>query len=408
MNRFLLKISDLFKRSSGPQEARIPIHVSGGSFVYTPGGEAMNVATFYRCVSLLSESVAGLELQYLWKNNGRYEVADNSPYPYLLSVQPQAQRSAFTFWMTAVQHMLIKGNAYIYPKRTLGEVTDFILCSPEYVTHDAINALYRINDPVNGVIDTLGERDIIHLFIHTADGLRGISVLEHARMTMDTALAGDAETRNRFTNGGNVRGLITNDRSDSGRLGEYQDSELSKTAVDVDTRFRSGEHIVSLPGQVDFKQISLSSTDMQFLESRKFTVREICRFFGVHPSYVFDDTSNNYKSAEMAAVAFLSNTLDPILKRIECEFNRKLIPMERFNKYCFRYDRRGVYSMDLISKADYQRKTIESGIYTINDWRRLENLSSVEGGDVVYISTNLAPLGSSKITGDNNNKDDGK
>lgn len=50
---------------------------------------------------------------------------------------------------------------------------------------------------------------------------------------------------------------------------------------------------------------------MQFLESRKFTVRELCRFFGVHPSFVFDDTSNNYKSAEMANVAFLSNTLNP-------------------------------------------------------------------------------------------------
>ena len=39
----------------------------------------------------------------------------------------------------------------------------------------------------------------------------------------------------------------------------------------------------------------------------------IRRFFGVPPSFVFDDTSNNYKSAEMANVAFLSNTLEPLV-----------------------------------------------------------------------------------------------
>jgi HK97 family phage portal protein len=141
---------------------------------------------------------------------------------------------------------------------------------------------------------------------------------------------------------------------------------------------------------------------MQFLESRKFTVREICRFFGVQPSFVFDDTSNNYKSAEMANITFLSMTLDPILKRIEAEFNRKLISRSQYTKRAFKFDRRGIYSLDLQSLAEYQKKTIESGIYTINDWRRLENLPEVPGGDVVHVSTNLAPLGSDKLSGNNN------
>lgn len=189
-----------------------------------------------------------------------------------------------------------------------------------------------------------------------------------------------------------MRGIISNDRSVVG-FGEYQDKELEKTAESVDDRFSRGERIVSLPGQVDFKQISLSSADMQFLESRKFTVREICRFFGVHPSFVFDDTSSNYKSAEMANVAFLSNTLDPILKRIECELTRKLIARADCCRFRFSFDRRGVYSMDLQSLADYQAKTIANGVYTINDWRRMENQPEVEGGDTVYVSANLKELG---------------
>ncbi len=370
----------------------------GGVAVFSPwgGGDAMAVAAVYRCVTLLSESVAGLRLQYMSRKDGRYQEDTASVFHYLLTVQPQPEMSAADFWTMAVRMMLLDGNAYIYPRYVLGELTDLVLCRPYTVTHDPLNSLYHISDAYNGVFGTFGEKDIVHLYLHSSDGRRGESILTHARRAADIAKAGDCETENRFTNGGSVRGIISNDKTTTG-FGEYQDKELEKTAESVDSRFSRGERIVSLPGQVDFKQISLSSTDMQFLESRKFTVREICRFFGVHPSFVFDDSSSNYKSAEMANVAFLSNTLDPILKRIECELTRKLIPRAMCCQRKFLFDRRGVYSMDLQSLADYQKKTIESGIYTVNDWRRMENQPTVDGGDTVYLSTNLAALGSDKL-----------
>ena len=160
----------------------------------------------------------------------------------------------------------------------------------------------------------------------------------------------------------------------------------------MDGYFKSGERIVSLPGEVDFKQISLSSTDMQFLESRKFTVRDICRFFGVHPSFVFDDTSNNYKSAEMANAAFLSSTLNPLLRNIENEMLRKLVAPSLFDKRKFQFDREALTASDLMSKINYQAATIAAGIYTVNDWRQKENKPPVEGGDRVLVSANLMEL----------------
>jgi HK97 family phage portal protein len=215
--------------------------------------------------------------------------------------------------------------------------------------------------------------------------------LKYAQLTLNIANVGDKETFARFANGGTVRGIITNDKSTIG-FGEYQDEELKKAAQSADTKFKNGERIISLPGQVDFKQISLSSTDMQFLESRKFTVRDICRFFGVHPSFVFDDTSNNYKSAEMANAAFLSNTLNPLLRNIENEMLRKLIAPTLCCKRKFEFDRRGLYASDLDSKAKYQAATIATGIYTVNDWRKVENRPLVEGGDKVLVSANLRDI----------------
>lgn len=394
-------IKSIFRREASTEAASSPQSNTvrnGGVAVFSPfiGGDAMGIAAVYRCVTLISESVANLRLQYMKKDGGRYREDTASELHYLLTVQPQPEMSAFAFWSMAVRQMLVDGNAYIYPRMIGGELTDLVLCHPHSVAHDPLNNTYTISDAYNGVFGTFAEKDIIHLYMYTSDGRTGESVIGHARRTLDIATAGDVETGNRFTNGGSVRGIISNDKTTTG-FGEYQDKELEKTAESVDSRFSHGERIVSLPGQVDFKQISLSSTDMQFLESRKFTVREVCRFFGVHPSFVFDDTSSNYKSAEMANVAFLSNTLDPILKRIECEMGRKLIPREMCCKRKFLFDRRGIYSMDLASLADYQKKTIESGVYTVNDWRRMENQPTVDGGDTVYLSTNLAAMGSDKL-----------
>lgn len=354
---------------------------------------ALSVAAVYRCVQFISESVANLPIRHMRLRDGIFTEDKGSRLNYLLTVQPEPSRSAFGFWKETVENVLLTGNAYIVPvySNVTMELYRLVLCGRGTVSHDVYNDRYTVTDAINGVSGVYDEDSIIHIKGHTSNGKQGVGVLAYARQAIDIALTGDRETLKRFSNGGNVRGIISNDRTTTG-FGEYQDSELQKTAVNVDSRFQNGERIVSLPGQVDFKQISLSSTDMQFLESRKFTVRDICRFFGVHPSFVFDDTSSNYKSAEMASVAFLNNTLNPLLRNIENEMLRKLVAPTLCCKHKFEFDRRSLYATDLESKVRYQSATIAAGIYTVNDWRRVENLPSVEGGDKALVSANLRDI----------------
>lgn len=357
------------------------------------GGTALSIATVYRCVNLLADSVAVLPMQYMRLKDGRFVVDGNSRLNYLLNVQPDAAMSAFDFWRQVVQYLLLEGNAYIVPVYNPAslEIDRLALCGRGTVSHDTVNDTYTVFDETNAIYGTFAENEIVHFKGMSVDGKRGISVLAYARLTSDIAVTGDRETLNRFANGGNVRGIVCNDTSVRG-FGEYQDKELEKTAKNIDSRFQNGERIVSLPGQVDFKQISLSSTDMQFLESRKFTVREICRFFGVHPSFVFDDTSNNYKSAEMANVAFLNNTLNPILRKIEGELLRKLAAPSLAQKRKFEFNRQSLYACDLETRSKYWQQVIATGLYTVNELRREENKPDVEGGDQILVSANLKPI----------------
>ena len=393
------KILDFFKvkREAHSASERSEVSHRLGDYThilgYTGNSTAMSIATVYRCVKMLSESVANLPFTYQRAKGGVFVADTASNLSYLLSVQPDYSKNAFDFWKETIEQVLLHGNAYILPIYSMLtiEIERLVLCSPHSVSYDVYNDTYTISDILNGVSGVYKESEIIHIKQHTTYGKMGVSVLNYARLTLGIASAGDRETLNRFANGGNVRGLVSNDKTTTG-FGEYQDTELQKTATNIDDRFRAGERIVSLPGQVDFKQISLSSTDMQFLESRKFTVRDICRFFGVNPSFVFDDTSNNYKSAEMANVAFLSNTLNPLLRNIETEFLRKLVAPSLYMKRKFEFDRRALYACDLDSKVRYQAATISAGIYTVNDWRREENRPVVEGGDRVLVSANLKDI----------------
>ena len=369
---------------SNPRLGSFPLWIYGGS-------DALSIATVYRCIQILSESVANLPVQYMRMKEGIFVDDKSNRLDYLLNVQPDKAMSAFDFWCAVVQHVLLDGNAYIIPvyNPATMDIDRLALCGRGTVSHDTLQDTYDVCDATNGIFGKYEEDEVIHIKgLITNDTKSGVSVLTYARLTLDVASTGDSETLNRFANGGNVRGLVSNDQSVRG-FGEYQDKQLEKTAEDIDSRFQGGERIVSLPGQVDFKQISLSSTDMQFLESRKFTVRDICRFFGVHPSFVFDDTSNNYKSAEMANVAFLSNTLNPLLRKIENELQRKLVSPSISSKRRIQFDRKGLYACDLESKVSYQSKTIGAGIYTVNEWRREENKPPVVGGDIVLVSANL-------------------
>lgn len=421
---FGLTISRTQKRENTSTDVSNPFSPRyGGDYndlvVSAASSGALSVATAYRCIDVICNTVAALDFEYLKKTSGIFRPDTDARVRYLLTVQPNPFMSAYEFKSQTVRHILTKGEALIVPvySEDSMDISYLFLASAGTWSHDIYNHTYTVHDLVQGISGTYGESEVIHIMNLSADGQTGLSVLSFARLALGTAAKGDKETYNRFANGGNVRGIVSNDASVRG-FGEYADSELKKTAQSLDERFRAGERIVNLPGQAKFDALSLTSVDLEFLQTRKFSVREICRFFGVPPTFVYDDTSNNYKSAEMASVSFMNQTIGPMLAKIENEFNRKLVPEFRAFRYRYEFDKRGAYALDLLTKASYQKQTIESGVYSINDWRRYENQPEVENGDEVLVSANLKslntlltegttePTAPSEPTNSNNNEDE--
>jgi HK97 family phage portal protein len=75
--------------------------------------------------------------------------------------------------------------------------------------------------------------------------------------------------------------------------------------------------VAVLEGNMDFEPVTISPSDSQLLETRQFNVVDICRFFGVSPVKAFDLSNSSYSTIEATELAFLTDTLSPLLEKIE-------------------------------------------------------------------------------------------
>ncbi|MCM1293762.1 MAG: phage portal protein, partial [Bacteroides sp.] len=140
-------VLNLFRRESVKSDP--PARAGAISLLDFGDTAAMNVAAVYRCVKLLSESVANLPVQYLKRRGDIFTEDDQSRLSYLLNVQPDASVNAFDFWRRAVQNVLLEGNAYIIPfyvfEGDRPQVCRLALCGRNTVSHDTVNGRYSVS-----------------------------------------------------------------------------------------------------------------------------------------------------------------------------------------------------------------------------------------------------------------------
>lgn len=390
------------------------VQVSGAKYgnaaqIVNSPDRAMKVAAVFRAVDLISSGVGVLTMKYKRKNRAKnyYQVNDTGEgktINYLLSTRPNKRHNSYTFFKYLVSNIILHGNAFVLPVRDGSyRVKELVLLDPMSVAYDILNNTYSVADTFNGVYGTYHADEILHFKNFCSNnGYWGQSTIHYAAVTLGIAATSDRETLDRFATGGRVKGILRNNQLTQG-VGEYQDNQMQAMADDIMERSRLGDDILVVRGDAEFTQMSMSSADMQFLESRKFTIREIARFFNVPASKLMDDTNSNYKSTEMSNIAFYSEALQPIVTEIEREFNAKMLSVETFMDYKYKYDISALNALDLNSKKNWNQGRLNTGQATVNDLRREEDLEPVEGGDEVYLSVNLAPLGSEKLNGGSGN-----
>jgi HK97 family phage portal protein len=298
--------------------------------------------------------------------------------------------TAFDLWRSAVQQILLQGFACLLPKRDVeGNVIELVLLSPGSVTPDSRGRMFNVTDSVNGIYDVYALRDIVYLRnIGLDGGHTGLSTVGQMGEALGIIRLSDRNTATTLSNGGRMRGLLSGDTGVN-TFGAPTQQQLGDVSAQVERNIREGRTVIPVPPEMKFQSIALSPADAKVLESKQVTIRDVARFFRVHPDLLYEGSNNTYKAAEVPNVMFLSQTLEQLLVQIENELLVKLVPRPLWGRRRIRFDREALYATDLLTEAAYYEKMLQTGVYTINELRRRKGQPPVPGGDTPLVSANL-------------------
>lgn len=348
--------------------------------------QSLALSAVYRCVEVITNGVASLPVKlYRTDEKGfKYEMHNN--LSFILSKKPTGKINAFTFYKLIVKDILLQGNAYALILRNgKGEVIGL-----QYIQAGLVSPIDRgdrIEYQVTGIKGFVRQEDILHFMNYTDNGVFGISVLTHARRTLGIADYGENASENFYKSGGCTTGFLKFDGPSSGKQREEILSAWNQATGGVRNQPNG---IPVLPANVNYTQLSVNPADAQLLESREFSIVEICRFFGVSPTKCFDLTHASYNNSEMAELAFLNDTLRPLLTKIEMEMETKLFKPEE--GYDIKFDVSELLRTDKKSQAEYFTKLFNLGVLSPNDIRKELDMDEIEGGDIHCAQINLTSI----------------
>jgi HK97 family phage portal protein len=145
------------------------------------------------------------------------------------------------------------------------------------------------------------------------------------------------------------------------------------------------------------KELTIKPVDSQLLESKYFSIEEICRFYRVPlhlVQHLLRATNNNI---EHQSLEFIIYTILPWAKRIEENINLQLLTREErkagyFSEFKFDAFLRG----DLASRYAAYASGRQWGFLSVNDIRRLENMNPIDNGNIYLQPLNMGEAGQIK------------
>ena len=354
--------------------------------------KAMLLSAVYRCTEVISDSVAQLPLEpYRIDSDGCKIKFTSHPTYNLLNREPNKNMSKFTLLKTMVVSMLLTGNAYaLIDRDEKGNAKALYYIPTELVTIlKPQNITDTISYSITGMKNVVEDCNMIHILNFTSDGYEGVSTLTYARKTLGLAMDAEANAEGFFKGGANVAGILKSNAPLTTKQKESLKSSWN-SAFNGNTGTPNG--VAVLDADLDFQAVTVNPSDAQLLETRQFNVIDICRFFGVSPVKAFDLTKSSYNTIEQMQLAFLTDTLQPLLEKFEGEFQRKLYKPSEKDNVVVRFSTAPLLRADKQSQANYYNTLFQMGVMTINEIRQELDLPHLENGNTSFVQVNVQTL----------------
>jgi HK97 family phage portal protein len=289
----------------------------------------MQNAIVYRSVRMIAEAAASIPLLLY---EGANEIEDH-PLIGLLR-RPSLDHTGTDFLEAWYGFLLVSGNAYVEAVALDGDVRELHVLRPDrmkvipgidgwpegYEYTASGRSVRFISDVVEGV------RPILHVrLFHPVNDHYGMSPIEAAATAIDI----------HNTASGWNKALLDNSARPSGALvyaaanGQMTEEQFTRLKNELETSFqgaRAAGRPLLLEGGLDWKPLSLTPKDMDFVEAKNVAAREIALAIGVPPMLLGIPGDNTYSNYQEAQRAFWRQTVLPLVNRTARALSSWLAP----------------------------------------------------------------------------------
>ena len=351
---------------------------------------AMQYSAVYACVRVLAETMASLPLiLYERLERGKLRAQNHYLYP-ILHDRPNELMTSFEFRETVQGHLALWGNAYIqvvYDGR--GQVVELwpLLPGNVFETRTEGNRRYYHYQLPNGRMVWLSSDTIWHLRGLGGNGLDGDSVVGYARKSIKLGISAQ-EFGSRFYENDARPGIVLEHPA---KLSDPAHTRLKESWKEEHEGVEKSHRVAILEEGMKLHEVGIPPEDAQFIETRKFQVREIARWFRMQPHKIGDLEQATFSNIEHQSIEHVIDTILPWAKRWEQSIDQNLmIPKDR-EKYFTEFLVDSLLRGDTASRYQSYAQGRQNGWLSANDIRELENMNPIDGGDIYLIPLNMIP-----------------
>lgn len=349
---------------------------------------ALQISTVWACIDRRATTIASLPFFAYEQINGEKTLARNNLLYQLLHESPNSRMTPFEFWRTMMLNHDLRGNAYARIERTAsGEATALWPMPADQVEvrilpDASMVYLYQLGTDI-AVLDS---SNVLHLK-NLGNGTVGLAKLEFMRATTDEAAKAQSAASKIFGSGGKPTGVLMLDKV----LNPEQRKALHANFAGMADGNASRLYV--LEANMKYEQLSISPQDQQLLETRQFTVSEICRWFDVPPVLVHhNDTTTWGSGIEQIVQGFYTLSLRPMLINIEQATRKRVMTPRQRATMSIEFSLDALLRGNPTQRAEVHAKYLQNGVNSIAEVRQLEGWPHMPGTDGLNIQSNLVPL----------------
>ena len=277
----------------------------------------MRNAVAYRCIRMIAEAAGSVKLVV---SQGQEPVAEHRLLDLLHRPAPgMTSADLFERWYGT---LLVAGNVYLNAVATGGQVRELHLLRPDRVTvvpgRDGWPAGFEYTiDGRKTLLDgdvVPGVAQVLHVkLFHPVDDHYGLSPVEAASDAIDIHNTATLWNKALLDNAARPSGALV--YTAAGQLSGEQFDRLKQELEQSFQGARNAGRPMLLEGGLDWKAMSLSPRDMDFIEAKNAAAREIALAMGVPPMLLGIPGDNTYANYQEANRSFWRQTVLPLVER---------------------------------------------------------------------------------------------